>query len=165
MAQTGSVDKNSIDIGLVKSSKVEDRDIPTTYNGSFIDNYATQGIFSEKMKNAMTVIVEEWNKTGTLPAKKFRLDSERGKNMAARLQENGIDGVLDAIHKVRDSGFCHGNGPKGWVANLDWFLKADNFQKVIEGQYDEEFTPQAPPGRESTVDRIARLRREGAFSE
>lgn len=165
MAQTGSVDKNSIDIGLVKRSKVEDSNIPSTNNGSFIDNYASQGIFSENLKDEMTVIVDEWNKTGTLPAKKFRLDSERGRNMAARIQENGLNGVLDAMRKVRDSGFCHGDGPKGWVANLDWFLRADNFQKVIEGQFDQAFQPKQKQGKESTVDRIARLRREGAFNE
>lgn len=152
MAQTCSVDKNSIDKNrLVKSSNVS-------------DNCYALGVISENLKSAMTVIIEKWNETGTIQAKKFRLDSDRGRNMAARIQEHGLDGVLEAIEKVRNSGFCHGNGPSGWRASLDWFLKADNFQKVIEGQYDEEFTPQAPPGRESTVDRIAKLIREGELS-
>lgn len=154
MAQTCSVDKNSI--GLDKNRLVESSNVSE-------DCYATQGVFLEKLKAAIPVIVERWNEIGVIPAKNFRLDSERGRNMAARIQENGLDGVLDAIEKVRNSGFCHGSGPKGWIASLDWFLKADNFQKVIEGQFDREWKQK--PQRESTIDRLARLSREGAFDD
>lgn len=118
----------------------------------------------EDFKKFMFQIVEAWNKTETRKCNSFNPPSERWDNMVSRITENGIDGVLEAIEKVKTSAFLHGKNGRGWVVNLDWFLKADNFQKVIEGQYDEEFTPQPPPGRESTVDRIARLIREGELS-
>jgi hypothetical protein len=153
-----SIGKDSI--GKLSIEGNTSNKVYTSYEG-YTDT--EQGNFSE-MKKSMFAIVEAWNKTGARRCNSFNSPSERWSNMCARLSEVGLDGVLEAIGKVKDSAFLHGKNNRGWVVSLDWFLKADNFQKVIEGQYDEEFTPQAPPGRESTVDRIAQLIREGELS-
>ena len=40
------------------------------------------------------------------------------------------------FRKVRCSSFLTGGGDRGWTATFDWILKSENFEKIIEGQYD-----------------------------
>lgn len=120
------------------------------------------GNFSAE-KEAMRRIVEAWNGTGLTKVKSFSLDSRRGKAMTARVNENGIEAVLEAIGKIRDCRFFHGENKRGWVATLDWLLDVDNFQKVSEGQYDAQFAApdSAKSGGDWLLDKIAR----GDFDE
>jgi hypothetical protein len=41
------------------------------------------------------------------------------------------------VKKVSKTPFLTGNGPRGWKADVDWFLKDDNYIKVMEGKYDD----------------------------
>ena len=107
-----------------------------------------------------------WNKTGFPKVRSFRLDTDRGKAIFARVREYGLETVLAAIERAGRSEFLHTLGDR---ITLDWFLKPENFQKVTEGRYDKtwrrlEDRPSGG-GRESTVDRLARLTQEGAFGE
>ena len=76
---------------------------------------------------------------------------------------------MEAIENVKKSRFLQGDNERGFVITFDWFLKPSNFQKVLEGNYDDR-TPQkklnfqAAHGT-STADRILGMVREGAFDE
>ena len=61
----------------------------------------------------------------------------------ARLKEYGEEKIIEAIEKAKASPFLKGQNRKGWVITFDWFLKPDNFIKVLEGNFDErkEFPP------------------------
>ena len=111
-------------------------------------------------------IADKWNELGVSPVKKISSSSSRGKMLCARVREYGLDVVLQAIDNIKQSPFLRGENSHGWMITLDWFAKPNNFIKVSEGQYDRN-KPQrkAGPGRESSVDRLARLVREGAFDE
>lgn len=113
---------------------------------------------------------EAWNQIGVSPVQKFKLNSQRGRMLKARLREFGEETIIQAMEKVKQSPFLLGQNDRGWVITFDWFLKPNNFQKVMEGQYDErpgrtERTGGQRKGPESSVDRLARLVREGAFDE
>ena len=46
--------------------------------------------------------------------------------------------MLTAIEKIKSSDFLCGKGGKGWVITFDWFVKPNNFIKVLEGNYDNK---------------------------
>ena len=52
----------------------------------------------------------------------------------ARIREFGIEAVYETITKAAKSDFL--NGSKGFVADIDWILRPNNFVKVYEGNYD-----------------------------
>ena len=59
--------------------------------------------------------------------------------LRARVKEHGVEGVLEAIEKIRHSAFLTGQNGKGWVITFEWFVKPNNFVKVLEGNYDNVY--------------------------
>ena len=84
-------------------------------------------------------ITEAWNALGLQQVVKVTGSSKRGTMLRARVQEYGTDGVLEAIGKIRQSAFLQGQNEKGWVITFDWFVKPNNFLKVLEGNYDKNY--------------------------
>ena len=84
-------------------------------------------------------VVNAWNSlsedTAIKPISKISCNSTRYKMLTARLKEYGIDDVLKAIENIRQSDFLKGNNNKGWIITFDWFVKPNNFPKVLEGNY------------------------------
>lgn len=79
-------------------------------------------------------IIEAWNSLGLQQIQKITADSSRGKMLKARVAEYGVDEVLRAIEKVRGSDFLRGS--KDFLITFEWFVKPNNFPKVLEGNYD-----------------------------
>ena len=79
-------------------------------------------------------IVDAWNSLGLQQVVKVSPDSARGKMLRARVNEYGVDEVLRAIEKVRQSDFLKGSND--FLITFDWFVKPNNFPKVLEGNYD-----------------------------
>lgn len=82
-------------------------------------------------------IVEAWNTLGLTEVREVTAESKRGGMLRARVKEHGVDGVLEAIENVRKSDFLKGQNSKGFVITFDWFVKPNNFVKVLEGNYTE----------------------------
>lgn len=81
-------------------------------------------------------IIEAWNTLGLQQVTKITGDSKRGGMLRARVKEYGVDAVLDAIEKVRASAFLQGQNSRNFVITFEWFVKPNNFPKVLEGNYD-----------------------------
>ena len=81
-------------------------------------------------------IQEAWNSLGLHQLVKILPDSKRGELLRARIREYGTEAVLEAIEKVRNSPFLKGQNNRSWVITFDWFVKPNNFVKVLEGNYD-----------------------------
>lgn len=88
-------------------------------------------------------IQEAWNSLGLSQISKITADSKRGQMLRARVNQYGADKVLEAIEKVRKSSFLQGQSSRGWVITFDWFVKPNNFPKVLEGQYDDRTSREA----------------------
>lgn len=43
---------------------------------------------------------------------------------------------VEALKKIADSKFCHGDNERGWKADFDWILQDDVYFKIMEGKYD-----------------------------
>lgn len=90
------------------------------------------------------LVIDAWNSLGLQTIRKIPPDSNRGNMLRKRIKDYGLDAVLAAIEKVRTSDFLNGNNNKGWTINFDWFIKPNNFPKVLEGNYDNRIG-NAPP--------------------
>lgn len=62
-------------------------------------------------------------------------DSQRCKWLKARIRDYGIDEVLRAVENVRNSPFLLGKSKNGWTITFDWFVRPNNFPKVLDGNY------------------------------
>lgn len=85
--------------------------------------------------------VEAWNSLaeyGIKPVSKIRSDSKRGEMLNARIKQYGVDDVLRAIEKIKGSSFLQGKTKTGvrWF-DFEWFVRPNNFPKVLEGKYDD----------------------------
>ncbi len=70
------------------------------------------------------------------------LSLSRRRALQARIRDaDGLEGFVAALGKAEASHFIR-DEMKGW--SLDWFLKAANFAKVREGNYDDAGRPGAP---------------------
>ena len=99
-----------------------------------------------------------------------KMNPNRTKQLKARLSEaGGIEGWRSAIQKAEQSDFLCGRTPRPWLGfGFDWLLKAANFTKLMEGNYDQSTGSESagtPQGRQNRTDpaleQIARLARIG----
>ena len=86
-------------------------------------------------------IIEAWNSLGLQQVTKVPSDSKRGGMLRARVNEYGVDKVLEAIEKVRSSDFLKGQSKSGFIITFEWFVRPNNFPKVLEGNYDNRAEP------------------------
>lgn len=113
-------------------------------------------------------VIDEWNSLGISPISRLASGTNRYSMLNARLKEYGLETVLQAVNNVRVSSFLRGQNKDGWTITFDWFVKPNNFIKVLEGNYTDKEGQARQNGRpiqESTVDRLARLTKEGRFGE
>jgi hypothetical protein len=81
-------------------------------------------------------LVDLWNSFKGLP-EITNLSPARRRTLQRRLRETHFnENWRVAIRRVGASPFCTGQGPKGWKANVDWFLRENTVAKIMEGQYD-----------------------------
>ncbi len=73
--------------------------------------------------------------TAIKPVSRILSSSNRYKMLTARLKQYSTDDVLKAIENIRQSDFLKGNNDRGWIITFDWFVKPNNFPKVLEGNY------------------------------
>ena len=88
-------------------------------------------------------VVDKWNeleKYGIASIKKLTSSSNRYRMLNARIKQFSLDDVLTAIENIKDSSFLQGKSDsrRHWVITFDWFVKPNNFPKVLEGQYSDK---------------------------
>ena len=92
-------------------------------------------------------IVNAWNQLeniGITPISRMSASSQRYKWTKARLKEYGIDDVLKAIENVKHSSWLRNSGKLNFT--YDWFIRPNNFIKVLDGNYlDKDYKQKAIP--------------------
>lgn len=83
-------------------------------------------------------VMEAWNLLDDNIPRITSLNSgtKRYKLLKARINEYGIDKVVEAINNIKLSRFLQGY-VNGFVINFDWFIRPNNFIKVLEGNYND----------------------------
>ena len=92
-------------------------------------------------------IMEAWNSLGLQQLREIKGDTKRGGMLRARVNEYGVDAVLEAIENIRKSAFLRGQNGKGWTITFEWFVAPNNFVKVLEGNYDDKAPAPQPAGK------------------
>ena len=90
--------------------------------------------------HSVECVVCAWNeleKYGIKPIGKMNSTSKRYKSLCDRIEEYGVEEVLRAVDNIANSDFLQGKVGKGWRITFDWFVKPNNFPKVLEGQYED----------------------------
>ena len=103
-------------------------------------------------------IIDEWNtleEFGITPVK--RMTPKREQAVKARIRQNHMDDILEAIENIRHSSFLQGQNKNGWMVTFDWFLKPGNFAKVFEGQYADESTNRPCSYMEKIQNRVSEV--------
>ena len=85
-------------------------------------------------------IIEAWNEL-PIESKVHRMsaNSTRAKCLRARIREYGEDRVLFAVGMIRNSDFLLGK-KTSFQITFDWFVKPDNFAKILSGNYNNRST-------------------------
>lgn len=95
-----------------------------------------------KTNSEQAKIIEEWNSIDdNVPnVTLIRSGSTRQRLLQARINEYGFDNVLKAIDNVKSSQYLKGY-VKSFRITFDWFIKPNNFPKVLDGNYNDFTTP------------------------
>lgn len=84
-------------------------------------------------------IMNEWNGLKDLGVKEITgmiSTSQRYSWTVTRIKEHGVDMIISAIRRIRNSDFLTGKTKGNFVITYDWFIRPNNFIKVLEGNYD-----------------------------
>lgn len=81
-------------------------------------------------------VVDAWNSLGLSKVTKIVPNKERDRLLRARIREYGVELLLQAIERIRSSDFLLGKNRNGWVITFDWFIRPNNFPKVLDGNYE-----------------------------
>ena len=125
---------------------------PTTQLNAPIDgggSAAAEESKPEVKRKDVEKVKAAWNTLGLKTIIRIDAGTERGRQTKARIQDFGVDAVLEAIENVRNSDFLCGKNKKKWTATYDWFISPSNFQKVLEGNYSTTYAEE-----ESDTDNI-----------
>lgn len=100
-------------------------------------NIDTEEKMPEKSFKYKKTIIDEWNKLDKAISKiqDMKPNTKRYEMTKARVEEYGIEKVLEALRSINNSRFLKGNNNKKWLITYDWFIKPNNFIKVLEGNY------------------------------
>lgn len=92
-------------------------------------------------KSDLQTVVDAWNTLNLNAITKLTPGTERHIMLKKRIADYGLDKVLQAIENVRASPFLNGSNKKGFTCTFDWFVKPNNFPKVLDGNYNDGEKP------------------------
>lgn len=114
-----SIDKSSIDKISISDSKESD---------------------CQKPQADFRHAIELWNSLedlGIKPVSRIDPSAKRFEMLRARIRQYGMKEYENAINRIRGSDFLQGkHSGRPWQITFDWFVKPNNFPKVLEGNYD-----------------------------
>jgi predicted kinase len=94
---------------------------------------------AEPEPDLVSLAFEDWEqvaKACNLPVPR-KITDKRRKAMKARIKDEGLDGWREMLRKVAASSFLKGQNNSGWSADIDFVLNPANFNKIMEGKYDD----------------------------
>lgn len=112
---------------------------PDNDNDNEHDNERTKdikGYMSPPAAVTASRITDAWNADPYVQHIQSMTDKRKAA-LKERLSTYGEDKIMAAIKRVSLSSFCHGGNDRGWQANIDWFLRPDTVEKLLEGTYDD----------------------------
>ena len=111
------------------------------YSPSDSNTHKRKEVNTSQREDVQT-IVDRWNELPDCIAKVKTVDmnTERFKMLKERLRTYSLEDVLTAIDNIEMSPFLLGDNKSRWTIKFDWFVRPNNFPKVLEGQYNKSQT-------------------------
>lgn len=103
------------------------------------DNNLSVSYETDCLTKNVRLIMSLWNELeqyGIKAISRINNPSKRYDRLTARIKQYGVEDVINAIDKIKESDFLQGKNNQGWVITFDWFILPNNFPKVLEGNYD-----------------------------
>ena len=122
-------DKQVTTIEEVKNIRTKELKKELSYDNSMI----TSSVRNHKR------ICDKWNElveVGLKPIRSITPGSKREKSLKARLKEFGDDSFDEIVERIKKSKFLQGK-TTSFVADFDWVVLPSNYQKVLDGKYDD----------------------------
>ncbi len=112
----------------IEEDKEEDKDI---------NNKVSKDTYSDDKSPHIDykAIIDAWNDLGLSRVTKIATSTSRQRMLKCRIKEHGQESIIKAIEHIKNSSFLKGQNSRGWIVTFDWFIKPDNFVKVLEGNY------------------------------
>lgn len=83
-------------------------------------------------------VIESWNSLGlTSKLKTIKSGTKRHTMLKARVKQYSEDEIIQAINNVKESSFLMGR-VKDFEITFDWFIRPNNFIKVLENNYKDK---------------------------
>lgn len=155
------IEESSIDLGIDNNNTTSIVDTSNT-----TDTTASgEAVCRPKIVRRADVarVVNAWNNLGLTQVTKVTSNTKRGQMLKARIVEYGVDKVIDAINNIACSAFLKGQNDSGWTITFDWFVKPNNFLKVLEGNYAK--TSNASPSTSASGNQFINLITGGKLNE
>ena len=92
----------------------------------------------DRFRSDFSKIIDAWNALGLSKVTKIVPGKDRDRLLKARIKEYGVESILEAIEKIKTSDFLMGKNKNGWTIDFDWFIRPNNFPKVLDGNYDNK---------------------------
>lgn len=128
-------EESRVDKSREEESRVEERREESALSDTDVSDCPSAGA-----TDTYQDIIDLWNtlqELGITPIRDIGAGSKRRTLVRARLKQYGFDGFVEAVHRIRDSDFLQGkHSGRPWQIKFDWMILPSNFQKVIEGNYD-----------------------------
>lgn len=112
-------------------------------NNTLLNNTLDINTISNDIVSSTKVqpVIEKWNSLSLQKLVRINAGTTRHKLLNARIKEYGLDRILEAIDNINSSSFLKGQNVKNWTVTFDWFVKPNNFIKVLEGNYTDKEKP------------------------
>ncbi len=124
------------------SKKDKDRDADASLPNETVGTIAIEIERPEKkaLREGLQSFGEQWNELAAslrLPAiDEIKPGSTRERWALARLREMPPEGVRDLMARIRGSPYLRGE-VNGFRCTFDWITNSSNFQKIMEGNYED----------------------------
>lgn len=124
---------------LVENPLVENRTLLNTNKTKYSYKPNTKSNNLRGDEDFKKKVISEWNSLDkNIPKiKTLNSSTDRYKMLKARINEHGLDKVLEAIRSIGNSQFLQGYRTS-FVITFDWFIRPNNFVKVLEGNYTDK---------------------------
>jgi hypothetical protein len=124
-------------VGSLSLLPNENKSNPTTHTLPERDTPRT--CEARPVSDDCAAVMASWNEMASatsLPACQ-KLSPARRKACQARLRDDGLAAIQQAIQRVPDSAFLRGETGSWSGANIDFLLRPDTVTKILEGKYDD----------------------------
>ena len=133
-------------IGYVNEKPNVNENVNVNVNANVNENVKEKKMCS---KEHIKEIVDAWNSifsnTDVPKVTVVKSGSLREKAINARLKDNSKEELINAMHSAAQSSFLTSSS---WFS-FDWFMKPNNFVKVIEGNYADHAQKPAPQNKQT----------------